>query len=135
MKTNERKPGVPMNLVHTDFFMDDPHHVVAAHPPRFLYRCDGCSAALALHGANVVARRDWRPVAYFVAEQDAYMRLPHTGRMHCTVRAPHSDSVELLIHWDAQDTQHDGFTFACALECDDMIVCSTPFCVLKSRAQ
>ena len=120
-----------LNPIHPDFFMDD-EHVRVTQPPRVLYRCDGCSTCLVLRGANVGARRDWQPVTYFVAD-DAYMRMPRNGHMRCVVRSPHPDWVEMRIDWDQHDTQHDGFTFACALECEDMIQCSTPFLVLHSR--
>ena len=51
--------------------------------------------------------------------------------MCCSVRCPHPDTVELVIDWNAHDTQHDGFTFACALECADNVMFSTPFKVCK----
>lgn len=102
-------------------------------PAGVAYRCDdGCFTGLVLHDSILARRRDWQPLTYFVTLENSYMRLPRNGHMRCAVLS-HPDSVQLVIHWDKHDTQHDGFTFACALECPDMLLFSTPFIVCESR--
>ena len=103
------------------------------HPPGVAYRCDdGCFTGLVLHDWSLARRQDWQPITYFVTLENDYMRLPHNGHMRCDVISQ-PDSVQLVIHWDKTDTQHDGCTFACALECPDMLLFSTPFVVCASR--